>query len=197
MLCSICLNDFPATDFFTFSGCGHAFHRPCLVSWANSKLSGGADLLPTCFEDGCGAAVLTSDLALLASEDIFARGCRLRAQRADPSVRFCPRAGCNAEVRGGSEAASALRCETCATEFCWQHDLAHVGSTCAEYAARADVVAEAAASEQALSASAKRCPSCSAWVERSGGCNVVPCAACSANFCWREEAATRNDLCAP
>ncbi|CAM9970024.1 unnamed protein product, partial [Phaeothamnion confervicola] len=31
----------------------------------------------------------------------------------------------------------------------------------------------------------KRCPSCSVWIEKDGGCSHMSCSACRGEFCWR------------
>jgi len=187
--CGVCLDDFSAASDAAYTlPCGHTHHRACAAAFARARLMRGD--APRCWagESGpdlaCGALVPDDDLARLLGAEAWSAAARLRDQRADLSLRFCPRAACGAPVRGGSAAAPALRCAACGGAFCFTHATAHAGSDdCAAYAARADVAAEARASDEAIAASAKRCPRCAAWVERAAGCNVVACP-CACAFCW-------------
>ena len=53
-------------------------------------------------------------------------------------MRFCPSAGCESEVRGGSEATPELTCRVCGVGFCFLHNTAHApGRAWVAYAAGA------------------------------------------------------------
>ena len=186
-LCGVCLDEVGLNLYHL--PCGHMLHRPCLAGFARSRLFRGE--VARCYdgenragEIACGKQLPDLDLSLLLTPSDWATGLRLRAQRADVTLRFCPRPACGAQVSGGGAGAPALTCSACAQEFCWLHATAHPDTTCTEYEARADVIAEETLSANAISATAKACPRCAAWVERSGGCNVIVCASCGGSYCW-------------
>lgn len=187
--CGVCLDVIGTNTTYTLSSCGHTLHKPCLMDLAKSRLFRGEPV--KCYEGenvpgeiACGRPLIDADLLHLLSAQDWTSIQRLRAQRADVALRFCPNANCGAEVRGGSASSPALTCQRCAQTFCWTHATAHPLTSCSEYTSRADVSAEETLSLNAISATAKACPKCAAWVERTGGCNVIVCASCGASFCW-------------
>ena len=186
--CGVCLDEMEAGNTYTLS-CNHTLHRPCLMDLARSRLFRGEPA--RCYEGenvpgetACGRQLIDLDLLALLSVSDWTTITRLRAQRADVTLRFCPNVNCGAEVRGGSTASPALTCQRCAQTFCWTHATAHPFTDCSEYTSRADVNAEETLSMNAISATAKACPRCAAWVERTGGCNVIVCASCGGSYCW-------------
>jgi hypothetical protein len=188
LLCGICLDRITPADAFVLSSCGHSLHRPCLSVFSKDR-SFRLESVKCYFgendpkEVACGRCIIDDDLKLLLSEADWASVSRLRAQRADRSLRFCPRCP-DQRVEGGSAAAPALKCPQCELEFCFVHATAHMGASCAEYESRVDIAQEAGLSETEINLTAKRCPDCSAWVERASGCNVINCASCGSSFCW-------------
>lgn len=188
LLCGICLDRIPPADAFVLSGCGHSLHRPCLSVLLKDRLFRLESV--KCYvgendpkEVACGRCIIDDDMKLVLSEADWAAVSRIRAQRADRSLRFCPRCP-DQRVEGGSAAAPALKCPQCELEFCFVHATAHAGASCSEYETRVDIAQEAGLSETAIHLTAKRCPECSAWVERASGCNVINCASCGLSFCW-------------
>ena len=183
--CGICLDSFPEADAFFLSSCGHSLHHPCLIANVHSRLSDAGDTTVRCPVSGCGIALLDADISLLSDASVLARLHRVRAQRADPSLRFC---ACGGEVRGGSARAPQLRCGACGGEFCWLHEARHApgAAACAAFVERERADPANAASLAALRVDSKQCPNaaCGSWVAREGGCNSVVCSVCSTTFCW-------------
>ena len=189
--CGVCLADFPASASYTLSSCGHSLHRPCLRENAVQRLRAG-DVQLSCYEPGCGLALLDSDLATLLDgeegAETMRRLARRRLERSEPSVRFCPAAGCDSEVRGGSAQSPELTCRSCGTGFCFLHNTAHAAgrAACQAYALRERESPEHAASVAEIGRNSRPCPrpACGTLVERAGGCNSIVCARCGTTFCW-------------
>ena len=173
------------SEAFFLSSCGHSLHHPCLSTNVSSRLSDAGDTSVTCFQPGCGAPLLDSDIMLLSDPAIVARLHCVRAQRADPSLRFC---ACGAGVSGGSARAPQLRCGACGADFCWLHGSRHApgAAACAAFTAEETRDPANAASLEALRGNSKQCPNaaCGSWVQRDGGCNSVECTVCRTTFCW-------------
>ena len=189
--CGVCLLDFPASASYTLSSCGHTLHRPCLRENAAQRLRAG-DTSLACYEPGCGLALLDSDLATLLDgeegAETMRRLARRRLERSEPSIRFCPAAGCDSEVRGGSAQSPELTCRSCGTGFCFLHNTAHAAgrAACQAYVLRERTSPEHAASLAEIGRNSRPCPrpACGTLVERAGGCNSIVCARCGATFCW-------------
>jgi hypothetical protein len=189
--CGVCLLDFPASASYTLSSCGHSLHRPCLRENAVQRLRAG-DTSLACYEPGCGLTLLDSDLAMLLDgeegAETMRRLARRRLERSEPSVRFCPAAGCDSEVRGGSAQSPELTCRSCGTGFCFLHNTAHAAGreACQAYVLRERSSPEHAASLAEIGRNSRPCPrpACGTLVERAGGCNSIVCARCGATFCW-------------
>jgi hypothetical protein len=183
--CGICLESYLEADSFTLSSCGHSHHHPCLIANVAARLTDSGDLSLRCPESGCGITLLDTDISLLSDASVLARLHRVRAQRADPSLRFC---ACGGEVRGGSARAPQLRCGACGLDFCWLHEARHApgAAACAAFLERERVDPANAASLAALRGDSKQCPNaaCGSGVSRDGGCNSVVCSVCQITFCW-------------
>jgi hypothetical protein len=182
--CGICLEAFSDPDSYVLGACGHALHHPCLAATVVARVGDGTlDL--RCFESGCGAPIIDTDIALLSDPATLARLQRVRAQRADPTLRFC---ACGAAVPGGTPRSPLLRCAACGAEFCWLHAVRHApgAAACAAFIAAEAADPANAASLAAVRSSSKPCPNeaCGAAVQRDGGCNSVVCSACGTSFCW-------------
>ena len=189
--CGVCLLEFLPSDAYTLSSCGHALHRSCLRENIVARLRAG-DTAMACYESGCGLPLLDSDLSTLLDgeegAEAMRRLARRRLERSEPSVRFCPSAGCESEVRGGSEATPELTCRVCGVGFCFLHNTAHAPgrAACAAYTARERESPEYAASLAQVALTSRRCPkpACGTFVERAGGCNSIVCSRCGTTFCW-------------
>ena len=189
--CGVCLLEFLPSDAYTLSSCGHALHRSCLRENIVARLRAG-DTAMACYESGCGLPLLDSDLSTLLDgeegAEVMRRLARRRLERSEPSVRFCPSAGCESEVRGGSEATPELTCRVCGVGFCFLHNTAHAPgrAACAAYTARERESPENAASLAQIALNSRKCPkpACGTFVERAGGCNSIVCSRCGTTFCW-------------
>lgn len=183
--CGVCFDSFPEGDAFFLSACGHSLHQACIAATVLARINAEGETIVKCFEPGCGVQLLDSDIALLSDPSLVARLQRVRAQRSDPSLRFC---ACGGEVRGGSALSPLLRCGSCGAEFCWLHGARHApgAAACAAFVAEENRDPANAASLAALRAEGKQCPNeaCGSWVTREGGCNSVICAVCQTTFCW-------------
>ena len=188
--CGVCLLEHGSDDAYVLSSCGHSLHRPCVRANVVARLTAGTDAC-ACYTPGCGLPLLDSDVAaLLGAEgaDLLRRALRRRLERAEPALRFCPAAGCDAQVRGGSAAAPELVCALCGAGFCFLHATAHAPgrAACVDFSRRESSAPENLASLAEIQRGARRCPraDCGAYEERAGGCNSIVCARCGTSFCW-------------
>ncbi|KAF8338500.1 hypothetical protein F5887DRAFT_514967 [Amanita rubescens] len=96
--------------------------------------------------------------------------------------RYCTTADCQQVYRRGTKANT---CPSCLASICTKCDKeAHEGMTCAERELLDNPAEQERLNEQwALTAGAKRCPSCRVYVQKTEGCNHMTCR-CGVHFCW-------------
>ena len=188
MNCPVCLSVFSEQQAFTLSGCGCQHHSHCLKENISFHLNNGA-IQVACYT--CGVALLDSDIHTVIGESemgssILARLKRLRVQKADPSVRFCP--SCLGPVPGGDAKRQALSCGGCGQEFCFIHSTAHPPGleACKLYVKEQEKNPDTLLSLETIRKNSRPCPntSCGTQLERVGGCNSMLCSNCGITFCW-------------
>lgn len=149
------------------SSCLHSYCRACVSAYLQTRVLEGRSHFPCPLygESGCGAVYGPEHLSTLLDADTLQRYQRLRALRADPSLRECPNPACGRLVPGGSNRHRKLSCEGCGAKFCWLHGQAHApeeGCAAYERAARRGE----RASVTTVRRIAKRCPRCKAPTEK-------------------------------
>lgn len=97
---------------------------------------------------------------------------------ADPSVRWCPKPGCDKYVFNKSRHVKKITCE-CGQEICFNCGRAFHGrfSSCEK---QIDEKFKEWAKDKEL----RNCPMCKAHIEKSDGCNHMTCYYCNFQFCW-------------
>ncbi|RYG49036.1 hypothetical protein EON67_07040 [archaeon] len=82
----------------------------------------------------CNRTVAESDITEALEDDAegLQRYRRFKAQADNPDTRTCPYQGCG-HSQLGTAAHPAMRCERCNKEYCFYHENAHVGKSCAQY----------------------------------------------------------------
>lgn len=124
----------------------------------------------------------------------------LRSTFSEKSVEFCTlhrvycaTATCSKFLGAQTSQPAALRCQACSTTTCSACKGSHPiepGMTCEQG------LDELKLTELAKAHGWKRCPACSRMVERSAGCNWMPCL-CGKAFCYQcgMICLTYNDQC--
>ena len=187
--CAVCFAEFNQEHAYTLSGCGCTHHRPCLLENISFHLNSG-QIHVSCLV--CGAPLLDSDVRELLNEktelgvSMLARLNRLRLQKADSSIRFCP--DCSNPTTGGSLSSSSLTCSSCGKIFCFMHSTAHAPgpAACLEYTKAQASSPDTLLSLETIRKNSRPCPNaqCGTQLERAGGCNSMVCTNCGITFCW-------------
>jgi len=198
VMCDICCDDKPAEDFkgLVAQKCTHlrTVCDSCVVRHIREQVTGkGNATTIKCPQAGCGVDMEHSDVRKHASaRDFEAYDAVLIKQslQAMTEFRWCSKPGCgNGQLVEGHDANPIMTCHHCDHRTCFVHRVEwHCGKTCAMYDE------DMGDSEEAqlvhwMETHAKRCPQCSAGIEKIEGCDHMTCkrsaGGCGAEFCWR------------
>jgi len=105
---------------------------------------------------------------------------------ASANLKWCPTAECGTVIKAeaGSSIKGSVECRTCRSSFCFECGVEHQPAAC-EHMKQYSLMSEAEGETVSwLSANAKECPRCAAFIEKNGGCNWVKCYKCKYEFCW-------------
>jgi RNA recognition motif-containing protein len=96
--------------------------------------------------------------------------------------RYCPTPDCPQIYRPGAEG-TVLQCPSCVARICPAcHVPYHEGLSCVEQ--RDGIDSDRLFKEWSDAHGAKACPSCSAVIQKSEGCNHMTCSVCKTHICW-------------
>lgn len=127
----------------------------------------------------------TAEAALKPLPEKLAKYCEVRALKENPNARLCPRPRCRHINTTGSDDHPDLVCESCSLHFCFHHETAHAGRSCAEMSRSWRV-------ELWKRIHTKKCPKCGAAIQKNGGCPKMECFKCKHKFCWTCLGSTEN-----
>lgn len=92
-----------------------------------------------------------------------------------------------------------LRCDQCAKEWCWTcYAPSHPNETCRQFQkshTHLDRWARAHQSSRGNQRNARRCPKCSVYIEKAGGCDHMVCTKCESRFCYQCGSRMRLPIC--
>lgn len=172
--------------------CSHAFCIDCLKAYLQHEINDGKVLKLRCpgrsaSNEPCGCIAPSGWVSQMVGRELYAKYERFLKLKADDSFRSCPNAKCMHVQQKSSVLALAgnqMVCEACHTEYCFLHDLAHVGSSCSAYQKR--LASESKESLAHIASSTIRCPwpTCRTRCIKSSGCNHMTCSRCSTEFCY-------------
>jgi len=196
--CSICCDEQPAENFKVLveGKCKHphSMCQACVVRFINEEVNGKGNVgVIQCPHDGCGLKLEYSDVKKHAGPldfDVYEQVLIKQSLQAMAEFRWCSKAGCGSgQLVEGADANPIMTCHHCSHRTCFHHRIEwHSGKTCAMYDQ------DMGQSEEAqlvhwMEQNAKRCPSCSAGIEKNDGCDHMTCkrsaGGCGAEFCWR------------
>ncbi|KAL1749855.1 hypothetical protein FB107DRAFT_224855 [Schizophyllum commune] len=180
--CPVCLS-VPLDPFTLEARCGHIWCSGCMKQYL--LLSNERHAFPiACLGGGgsCTALVSVPDALRVLSEqeilDVVEAAFTAHITSHPREFRYCPTPGCGQVYRKGSEP-KVVRCPSCLTGICRLCDSeAHGILPC-----RA-AVADAQFEQWMKENGAKRCPGCTAPIQRDQGCNHVTCTRCATHICW-------------
>lgn len=189
--CPICCEDaVPSTELFIFEKCDHQYCRECLQGYFVNSINEGNVLDITCPAPGCKTLVEYHQVRAVVTPELFAKYEEftfIASLNADPSVKWCPKAGCGNAIIGDPE---NPRCQctnpSCKYEFCFLcGEPWHQDATCEQYQ---QWKAENGLVDSKFSSWAKKntkkCPHCKTLIEKMAGCNHMTCSNCKYDFCW-------------
>ncbi|KAI0050159.1 hypothetical protein FA95DRAFT_690037 [Auriscalpium vulgare] len=175
--------------------CGHVFCSACLRHFLVGAVD--RDQFPlVCMGDEarCGVAIalpVISRFLPKASFDRLQEKAFISHIARNPlELKYCTTPDCTQIYRStGPDAAETLQCPSCFSTVCssCQED-PHEGITCERQKLLKSTEGQEALNEQWIAEQGgrvKKCPNCSALIEKAGGCNHMECRLCHAHICWR------------
>lgn len=184
--CPICFTplDIPS---YTLILCGHRFCYCCLVQQLSSAIRD--KIYPVvCSTENCGQPFAVTDFChLLDNKDreneLFQAAVEEYVQRNSKDFRFCPTPNCTV-VYKVTESADVHQCLKCFKATCTAcHMEGHPGLTCEEFKnPETSLYGWMATTKDGKNS--KKCPSCSAVIEKTGGCQHMRCLFCKKHICW-------------
>ncbi|KAK7035765.1 ATP-dependent RNA helicase DEAH12, chloroplastic [Favolaschia claudopus] len=182
--CPICYDEI--THPITL-GCDHTYCMSCLRHY----LSTASDTFPLiCLgnEATCEVPIsiptierfLTKSQFQQLLESAFLR----HVERHPEHFKYCKTADCT-QIYRCTATATAMTCPSCFLTVCSRCDLeGHEGMSCEDKRLQSDPgEQERRNDEWAQTNGAKRCPTCSVWIQKTEGCNHMTCR-CGAHICW-------------
>lgn len=196
-LCPVCYENHPMSVQIILKACGQDAHgvcSGCMLSYVRNRVEDGRVAEFPCLaglaNGGCGddkqpalASEVEVEAILQARPDVLEKYERFKAQKADATLRECPKCNllCSPKHNDNGSLIAEMSCSSCGAEFCYYHSWGHrEESTCAAYEARLAREAEANAKTFGM----KDCPACKFQTEKNGGCNHMTCQKCSCDWCW-------------
>ncbi|KAG8185520.1 hypothetical protein JTE90_019774 [Oedothorax gibbosus] len=183
--CPVCFDNVSG-DSHRLEHCGHLYCKECILLWfQNAK-----DFPLTCIMTDCGTPVVYADLQWAIKEvksfetEMFRKSLMAFVQTRD-DIAYCPTPDCQMIFRISNNG-TVFDCPLCANSICTQcKELYHYGMSCSLYQcckADSDYGLKVWMSENP--SGRKKCPKCSAPIEKDGGCNHMNCWKCQCHMCW-------------
>lgn len=212
--CEVCLTEKPGNACMRFLECDHVFCRACLRDFFELHIREGSINLMKCPEEKCGTQVHPTQVKELVSPELFERYDRLMFQLSLDTMHdivYCPRKSCGSPVVVDRDNAMGS-CAECHYVFCIYCRMAYHGVAMCKLKSEAAQkirstymsgdeseklelekrygkkqlrsLVEEHFTEQWLEEYSKKCPCCSAQVQKIDGCNKMTCSKCNSYFCW-------------
>ncbi|KZP18654.1 hypothetical protein FIBSPDRAFT_863444, partial [Athelia psychrophila] len=169
-------------------GCGHTYCSTCIRHFLTS-----ASIFPlVCMgdEDTCHVPipipVFQRFLPIQQFTNLLETAFIAHIDHQPQDFRYCTTPDCRQMYRcNTSDTASIIHCPSCLSSVCSAcHEEGHGGMTCAESKLNNDPEEQERLTDDfATQSGFKKCPQCTAWIEKSGGCYHIECK-CGAHVCW-------------
>ncbi|GBN04998.1 ATP-dependent RNA helicase DEAH12, chloroplastic [Araneus ventricosus] len=182
-LCPVCF-DKVSDQSHRLEFCGHAYCKECVLHWFQT-----ASDFPLCCLT-CESAVVLEDIQWAAKEvklfdqEIFKKSLAAFVESRE-DVSYCPSPDCPMIFRISNDGI-VFQCPVCNNSICTQcKELFHYGMSCSlNKLCKGDEDYSLKMWMGADPDGRKTCPSCSAPIEKNGGCNHMTCWKCKCHMCW-------------
>lgn len=180
--CVVCYCEASAPEYL---GCGHVYCTECLRHFLSSA-SDTRNFPITCIGDDatCNTSlpipVIRRHMDNQAFQHLVEVAFTCHLEQHPEEYRYCITPDCRQIYRFRRE--EGWQCPSCFLKICGVcGEESHEGLTCAERRLQRD---PALLEELKESLGYRKCPQCSAWIEKAGGCNHITCR-CGGHICWR------------
>ncbi|CAL1288271.1 unnamed protein product [Larinioides sclopetarius] len=164
--------------------CGHLYCKECILHWFQT-----ASDFPLCCIT-CESPVVLEDIqwatkeVKLFDQEIYKKSLVAFVESRD-DVSYCPSPDCPMIFRISNDG-TVFQCPICNNSICTQcKELFHYGMSCSwNKICKGDEDYSLKMWMEADPEGRKTCPSCSAPIEKNGGCNHMTCWKCKCHMCW-------------
>lgn len=168
--------------------CASAICFPCFSAWLEVRIQAGQVRGLRCLN--CIEPISNAEILLHCGEHLYRKHLYFLskyAQGGNPHATWCPKDGCwrllYAEQRALPRSVKFLTCPDCSTQVCANCELvAHSDAPCPTPNLE---VGKRVRANLWRRLHTKKCPECSAHIQRSGGCSQMRCTSCETKWCWR------------
>ncbi|GIY40417.1 e3 ubiquitin-protein ligase dbl4 [Caerostris darwini] len=182
-LCPVCFDQI-VNEFHRLEYCGHAYCRECILHWFQTS----NDFPLYCIT--CESPLVLEDIYWATKEvksfdvEIYQKALTAFVNKRD-NISHCPSPDCPMIYRISNDGTVFL-CPLCSNSICTQcQELYHFGMSCnLNKLFKGDSDNNLKMWMQADQNNHKLCPSCSAPIEKNGGCNHMTCWKCKCHMCW-------------
>ena len=186
--CCVCFCPIESTsDVFRLEDCGHSYCLDCIQMQVTPQT---IDFPLQCAADQCSQQFVWQDLENLFQRSSFTQWelvaaslkCYVNANK--KTVCNCPTPDCDM-VYVISDDGKRFICSHCGVAVCTKcHVQYHDGLSCVMYQAGKHGGKEFEEWMRKDPRNRKRCPNCTAPIEKITGCNKMRCSHCKASICW-------------
>lgn len=183
--CAVCQEMSSLSELAYGLSCAHTFCRDCLSGYITYEILNGRVLKMHCpgvtgtSNNVCSQQLSVPLMQELVDAEIMDKYQRFVQMRSNPSFRQCPFCG-HGQV--ANPKSPKVTCEKCQQVYCFFHANAHQGTSCRVFNKRTRK--EFKRDRGFLMDTSVKCPSCSAPITKSSGCNHMTCTVCAAEFCY-------------
>lgn len=200
--CPVCCNHIPLSEFKQMDCCNIKLCSICLFTHISTNVQYGQGKIqcPSCSEEINPNFILyNSELPLTIRERYQQILARNLSEQQETSIKLCPH--CNyitildendpriREKKSRRSRQEWIRCHECEKDWCWPcYAPAHSNQSCQQFRksyTQLDLWAKTRRSENRDQRNARRCPKCSVYIEKAGGCDHMLCTKCNSKFCYR------------
>lgn len=169
--------------------CGHSFDEQCWSRYLTSSVLDGKGPI-RCLIPGCKALVPDEFFYEVVTDQ---RVCKLYKQiminsyvQCCARLRWCPTPNCESVLESQlGNSMLPIECNKCSAVVCLQCLLQwHEPIHCSLMKAWQKKMVDDSETANWMIIHTKKCPKCSADIEKNGGCNHMTCRMCRAEFCW-------------
>jgi ariadne-1 len=183
--CRICLSQCDAKKLYGLS-CGHKFCSDCYKGYLDTVIGDGPICVTaTCPEHQCNQKILADTVKSLCDASTYEKYLMYMTRNfieTSSTMRWCPAPGCEKVAVGSS--ITTVVC-SCTNSFCFRcGGEAHDPATCRQLEMWLEKCQSESETANWILANTKKCPKCSARIEKNQGCNHMTCKVCKYDFCW-------------